>query len=186
MSKYELHKNAGTVNYADWQEKNGILVPVFDIDGTLTDHKSLSLDESVMYGLEKQNISDVFPDIAIVSNNPNLEHVRIISDKVARRLGVYVFSVCVAEGYAKKPHPVMGEVVANHFGIYPEQLGVVGDRRISDITFARELGAGAMALCAKIGQGDAPFVPLVRVLEKGVVATEWIFGQVKINYPDHI
>ncbi|HOR23532.1 HAD-IIIA family hydrolase [Candidatus Saccharibacteria bacterium] len=181
MSRYELHKNAGTVNYADWQENKGIKIPIFDIDGTLTEHKSLVLDNEVMLGLEQQAINKIFPNIAIVSNNPNLKHVEAVSHMVAERLSVNVFSTCIAEGYAKKPNPIMGQVVANHFNVKTENLGIVGDRRISDITFAKKLGAGAMALCAKVGIEDAPFVPLVRIGERVIVVAEWATGRIKNN-----
>ena len=176
MFVYELHKNAGTVNYQDWRKK-GIVVPVFDIDGTLTEHRSTELDQNVFRGMASQDFPDLFPDIAIVTNNNNLDHIKLISKKTQQKLGVNVLSVSVAEGYARKPNPKMGKVVADYYDVLPEELGVVGDRRISDVTFGRKIGAGAIALCVKIGEGDAPFVGIVRELEAIKVFFDRISGK---------
>ncbi len=155
MSKYELHKNAGTVNYQDWHDL-GVRIPIFDVDGTLTSHRSTELDKTVMDCLKSQNMPDIFPDIAIATNNPNLAHVEIVANKMHVRLGVNTYIASVAMGMAKKPNPAQGLNIAQHFEVTPNQLGVVGDRRISDVRFAYNLGAGAMALCIKIGQEERP------------------------------
>jgi len=179
MFVYELHKNAGTVNYKDWYDK-GIVVPVFDIDGTLTEHQSTELDQKVIGGLNKQCFRDLYPEIAI-ANNYDLDHVKLVAKKAEAQLGVKALIVSIGEGYIRKPHPIMGQVVANYFDILPEQIGVVGDRRISDVTFGRKLGAGAIALCAKVGEGDAPFVGFVRELEAIKVFLDRIGGSALLN-----
>jgi FMN phosphatase YigB (HAD superfamily) len=176
MFVYELHKHAGSVNYIDWHSK-GIRIPIFDIDGTLTEHGSTELEQKVIKGLIKQDFADIYPEIAIVTNNLNAEHINLIARKTEQKLGVRALTVSIADGYARKPHPVMGQIVANYYDVLPEQIGVVGDRRISDVSFGRSLGAGAIALCAKVGDLDAPFVPLVRVGEKISVYFDLMTGR---------
>lgn len=177
--RYEAHKNAGTVDYPKWVLEKGILVPVFDIDGTLTAHLDRKLDENVFKGLESQNFASLFPNIAIVSNNYDREHVKYIADSVKDRLGTYVLSVCIGDGYAKKPNKQMGLVVADHFGIMPENLGIIGDRRISDVMFARNLGAGAMALCMRVGEFDGRSMRAVRWAENKIIAYDKRMGFVE-------
>ncbi len=63
----------------------------------------------------------------------------------------------------------MGLVIARHFGVSPNQLGVIGDRRFTDVAFGRNLGAGAVALCEKAGEGDARGVSTIRRAEDFVV-----------------
>lgn len=179
MWRYELHKNAGTVNYEDWRKEKGILVPVFDIDNTLTLPYSLELDKTVLRGLKKQRLYDLYPGIAIATNNVNYDHAKFISQKLEDELDLEVFVASVAMGMARKPNKEQGDIIAKHFNIRQEQLGVVGDRRISDIRFARNLGAGAMALCMKIGEGDSLGVATARRIEQLLV---WYEKKVGIAY----
>jgi FMN phosphatase YigB (HAD superfamily) len=176
MWRYELHKNAGTVNYEDWKEEKGILVPVFDIDNTLTLPYNLELDKMVLSGLKKQYLSDLYPGIAIATNNVNYDHAKHIGQQLEDELDIEVFIASVAMGIARKPNREQGDIIAEHFGVKPDQLGVVGDRRISDIRFARNLGAGAMALCMKIGEGDSIGVATARKLEQMLVWYEKKMG----------
>lgn len=180
MFAYELHKHAGSVNYQDWFDK-GIKIPIFDIDGTLTEHGSTQLEQKVIDGLKSQYLADIYPEIAIVTNNYDAEHVKLIARKTEQKLGVKALTVSIGDGYARKPHPVMGQIVASYYNVLPEELGVVGDRRISDVSFGRNLGAGAIALCAKVGDIDAPFVPLVRVAEKIQVYYDLITGKTRLQ-----
>ena len=170
MPSYELHNNAGTINYAEWKD-NGIELPVFDKDGTLTNFNSLQFVPDVIEGL-KENLVGVYQAIAIVSNNHDSNHFKKFCNLLEDELGIDVFGVCRADGYASKPNPEMGIAVAKNFGLRQEQLGIVGDRRYTDVKFGRKLGAGAIVLCAKVGEGDAKGVPSLRRFERGVIRLE--------------
>ena len=178
MLKYELHKNAGTVNYKDWRDQRGIVIPVFDVDGTLTDHRSLDLEKAVIDGLLGQKFNTIFSKVGIASNNPDVKHVEQIANDLVSVLEIdeaYIASVGL--GLAGKPFREQGYKIAEHFNVEPEHLGIVGDRWISDVLFARNLGAGAVALCTQIGRDDARGVPTVRALEKVVVGIEKLIGR---------
>jgi len=172
---YERYDNAGEVPFAEWR-KSGILIPVFDKDGTLTDANSLTLVEEVMDGLEQQGLAGIYPEIALASNNHDHGHVEEAADLVRTRLDIGVFAISRAQGYKSKPSGDMGFVIANHFEVQPKELGVIGDRRLTDVSFGRSFGAGAIALCDKAGEGDAPWVPQLRVIEAGIVAIDTIRG----------
>lgn len=173
--RYELYRNAGEIPFAQWRTERGIVVPVFDKDGTLTHANSLEFVEEVMDGLVRQDFPDIFPEIALVSNNDCAEHVQAFSGLLRAKLGVGVFAVSLADGLPGKPDKAMGLEVARHFGTTPERLGIIGDRYFTDVKFGRNLGAGAIALCNKAGEGDVKWVPTFRVLEKGIVAVNRFF-----------
>ena len=103
------------------------------------------------------------------------------ADSFIARLCVGVFAISRAQGYASKPKPDMGLKVAEHFGVDPIQLGVIGDRLLTDVWFGHKLGAGAVALCAKAGEGDAKWVPTLRVLESGLIAIDRMVGRAAVT-----
>lgn len=175
LQTYERYLHAGLIPFADWKE-SGIVVPVFDKDGTLTHANSHDLVDEVVNGLWAQDFPDLYPDIAVVSNNVGGDHMRKFAAILRGRLGVKGSIFSVADGYAAKPHPAMGLAVAIQFGVATEQLGVIGDRRLTDVGFGRNVGAGMIALCAKAGDGDAKWVPQLRALEAGLVAGETLLG----------
>ncbi len=65
---YELHSHAGEISYEDWRA-NGIEIPVFDKDGTLSHANRLDLVPEVIEGLKEQRLAEHYPWIAIASNN---------------------------------------------------------------------------------------------------------------------
>lgn len=174
--KYERYHHAGEIPFAEWRN-SGIRVPIFDKDGTLTHANRHDFVDEVVDGLVAQNIPDVFPDIALVSNNHDHTHVEEFAGILRRKLGMSVFALSRAQGHKSKPDPEMGLVVASHFDVEPEQLGVIGDRLLTDVAFGRRLGAGAIALCDKAGDGDAKWVPQLRVVEAGLVTVDRILGR---------
>lgn len=143
---YERYEHAGQIPFAEWSD-SGILVPVFDKDGTLTHANRSDFVDEVINGLAAQELPDIFPDIALVSNNHDHNHVVEFSDLLRVRLGIRVFAISRAQGYRSKPDPEMGLEVAKHFDVTPDRLGVIGDRRLTDVSFGRNIGAGAIALC---------------------------------------
>lgn len=171
MTKYELYKHAGVIPYADWKQR-GIELPIFDKDGTLTHFNRLDLVDEVIDGMVAQEFPDIYPEISIVSNNHDHDHVEEFAELLGAKLGVGVYAVSRAQGHQGKPHPEMGIHVAEHFGLEPEQIGVIGDRRLTDVKFGRNMGAGVAALCHKVGEGDADWVPTLRVLESSIVMCE--------------
>jgi HAD superfamily hydrolase (TIGR01662 family) len=176
MPKYELYNHAGEIPFNKWLQK-GILIPVFDKDNTITVSNDNEFIKEVIEGLIANNLSDIYPRIALVSNNKNIDHIHKIAKKLENTLGVSeVFCVCQAKGYKRKPNPEMGLVVAEHFGVKPEELGIIGDRRLVDVSFGGKLKAGAIALCKKVSPGDATFVPTIRKFEKIIVSTEKTLG----------
>jgi HAD superfamily hydrolase (TIGR01662 family) len=167
---YQLLNHAGEVPFSEWKA-NGIEIPIFDKDNTLTSfHDDALLDE--VAGPLREGLQGVYENIALVSNSHDAEHVQEVGETLSEALGVNVFSISKADGYKRKPSPEMGIVVAKHFGIQREQLGVIGDRRFVDVRFGINLGAGAIALCRKVGFGDAKGVPLIRAVESLVVSRE--------------
>lgn len=177
MSVYELHQHAGKVDYAGWKE-SGIVVPIFDKDGTLTHASKFEFVDEVIDELSAAQLPDIYPDIALVSNNTQRSHVKEFATLLERRLGVGVYAVSRADGFKPKPHPEMGQLVATEFGVEPSELGVVGDRWMTDVQFGRRLGAGAIALCAKAGQGDVFAVPLLRKYESIRVRLDRLQGRI--------
>lgn len=175
MTTYELFDHAGQVPYEHWAER-GIKIPVFDKDGTLSHANRLDFIPEVVDDL-REILPGVFPYIAIASNNHDRQHVLEFAARLEDELDVEVFSVSRADGYRSKPHPEMARAIAGHFGVRAEQLGVIGDRRLTDVRFGRNVGAGALALCRKAGEGDTLFVPTIRRLEAGIVRTERLFGR---------
>ena len=155
--RYELYENAGQVPLPEWASR-GIKIPVFDKDGTLTDFNSDNLIKEATDALVKQNLSQYFLAIALVSNNKDPIHIHDFADHLAAVLGIQVYAICAGEGYRRKPYTIK-----------PDQLGVVGDRWISDVLFAMWLGAGAIALTEKAGDGDDIGVPMVRLAERGII-----------------
>lgn len=174
-TRYETYPDAGQVDYAAWKD-SGILVPVFDKDGTLTDANQNTLVEDVLRGMEEQDFANIYPQIGVASNNHDAEHVDEFGQMLSDRLQVEVFAISRAHGFQPKPEPEQGFAIADHFSVLPEQIGVVGDRRLTDVRFSRKMGAGAMALCDKAGEGDAKWVPELRVLERGIVYGERKLG----------
>ena len=171
MTKYEIYEHAGKVPYSEWKE-SGIVVPIFDKDGTLTHANQLNFVDEVVDELAHAELPDIYPNIALVSNNHDHSHVLDFSRSLERKLGVNVYAISRAGGYKKKPDPMMGFEVVKRFGVKPEQLGVIGDRLLTDVRFAHNLGAGAVALCDKAGEGDAKWVPMLRKVEALIVARD--------------
>jgi HAD superfamily hydrolase (TIGR01662 family) len=170
---YALYRHAGEVPFEQWRLA-GIEVPVFDKDGTITSANREHFVDEVIDGFIAQDLASIYPTIAVVSNNNDASHVQEFNERLQDEVGVKVFSVCKADGYPSKPDPSMGLRVAQEFGVEPSQLGICGDRRLVDVVFGRNVGAGAIALCRKAGKGDAAFVPLVRPLEAGIVRLDRI------------
>lgn len=183
--RYNLYPHAGEVPYSDWAAL-GIKVPVFDKDGTLGPLDSLILDPTVIDGMKKQEMPDIFPQIAIVSNNSDPWHVDEFAGALRRRLGVGVYAVAKGHGYKGKPHPEMGHVVARGFGVQPDQLGVIGDRLWTDAVFGHRVGVGAVALTTKVGEGDAPLVSTLRRLENLVIRLDTMRGHATPHVPSEI
>jgi FMN phosphatase YigB (HAD superfamily) len=172
VALYELFDHAGEIPFNRWELK-GIRLPIFDKDNTLTSFHDDVLIQYVVDGLINNGLADIYHDIAIVSNSEDPQHIREVAGNLGEILGgVNVFSVSKGEGYNRKPDPEMGLVVAEHFNLTPNHLGVIGDRRLVDVKFGRRLNAGAIALCGKVGEGDARGVPLLRLLESTVVYLE--------------
>lgn len=171
MPSYELYEHAGRVPFADWKAR-GIEIPVFDKDGTLTHANQLRFVDEVIEGFKQQGLSNIYPNIAVPSNNHSVDHVRAFAEQLESEVGVSVFAVCRGHGYSGKPDTEMGLVIAQHFGVRLDQLGVIGDRRLTDIRFGRKLGVGAIALCKKAGEGDTKWVPSLRRVETIIVGAE--------------
>ncbi len=165
---YELHSHAGEISYADWLEQ-GIQVPIFDKDGTLSHANRLDLVAEVIEGMRRQRFAEVYSDIAISSNNHDARHVKVFGRIVEEALGVSVYAISRADGFNSKPHPEMGLEIARYFGVSPDRLGMIGDRLFTDVAFGRNVGVGAIALCEKAGEGDARGVATLRRAEAFVV-----------------
>jgi len=183
MPSYELYEHAGCVPFADWKAK-GIEIPVFDKDGTLTHANQLEFVDEVIEGLKQQQLSSMYPSIGVPSNNHSMEHVRAFAEKLESELDVSVFAICRGQGYKGKPSIEMGLAIARHFDVRLDQLGVIGDRRLTDVRFGRKLGVGAIALCKKAGEGDTKWVPSLRRVEAVIVGTER-FAKVAIPSPGY-
>lgn len=175
MIRYSIYPHAGLVPYDQWAAQ-GITVPIFDKDGTLTHANSPDMVPEVIDGLKQAQLPDIFPDIAVVSNNHNHAQVENFACLLRRALGVGVFAVSRAQGYASKPNSEMGHVVAREFGVTPKELGVIGDRLFADVRFGHKLGAGAVALCDKAGNGDAAGVAFLRLIEEVVTGMHILKG----------
>jgi predicted HAD superfamily phosphohydrolase YqeG len=181
MVSYERYEHAGQIPFNLWAYR-GIKIPIFDKDSTLTSFHQDSFIPEVIEGLVANKVPDLFRGIALVSNSNDPKHIEAVAENLSDALdGMEVFGLCQAEifGKARKPNPIMGEMVADHFEIKPEQLGVIGDRRLIDVRFGHRLGAGAIALCDKVGDGDQRGVPALRVLEDVIVSVETYFGLCK-------
>jgi predicted HAD superfamily phosphohydrolase YqeG len=172
MPKYDLCDNAGEVAYKTWAQF-GVELPILDMEGTLTSYGSTELNEDVIAGLERQGIADIFPrGMALVSNSKDPNNPHVVGDALASKLDMQVLTLCVGDGYKRKPNPEMGLKIVSWTGLKPEQLGVVGDRRLVDVRFGQKLGAGAIALTRKVGKGDARWVPTFRKIESDIVTIE--------------
>jgi HAD superfamily hydrolase (TIGR01662 family) len=170
MSPYRLYEHAGLIDFEEWQSE-GIRIPIFDKDGTLTSANNLELVPEVIDGL-RCNLSGVFSAIALVSNNQDPSQVQQLKDILQDELKVSVFAICRADKFPRKPNIAMGLEVAKHFGVSRSELATVGDRRFTDVSFGRKLGAGAIALCKKVGVGEAKGVAPIRKLEDHFVNIE--------------
>ncbi|HEX5448247.1 MAG TPA: HAD family hydrolase [Candidatus Saccharimonadales bacterium] len=175
MPKYELVRHAGEVPYEDWA-KAGVKVPIFDKDGTLTPVNQNVLLEDVMAALRRQQLGDLFDRLAVVSNNHDAAAVDAFAKKLEEELGIGVLAVSRAHDFNKKPNPAMGVMIAEQVGVEPRELGVIGDRRYTDVRFGIRLGAAKIALCQKMGEGDSRFVPTARRIEKIWVAADKVRG----------
>jgi FMN phosphatase YigB (HAD superfamily) len=173
MLSYEIYDNAGEVSLGLWKQ-TGIEAVLFDLDGTLTSFHDDVLNGDVVEGLRAQGLANIFPNVAIASNSTDAAQVRKVAKVFGETLGVNVYAVSKTDagGYLPKPHPEMGKAAAQNLRVSPNQLGVIGDRRLADVTFGHHLGAGAIALCEKVGMGDAKWVPSWRKLERPIVAAE--------------
>jgi len=188
MPLYETVKDAGSVDYERWAYR-GVKAVIFDKDGTLTHANQLLLVDDVIERLRGQRLGELFSRIAVVSNNHDPIAVQefAIDLTAALNLDTEVLAVSrtkydgyhqkVVEAYRRKPYPEMGEVVAKQIGITTREFGVVGDRRATDVRFGLNLGARAIALTEKAGEGDAPYVQLIRPIEKVWVETERLMGR---------
>lgn len=170
MPRYELVRDAGEVPYAEWALR-GVKAVLFDKDGTLTHANQLSLVDDVVERLEAQELHRLFTHIGISSNNHDPAAVQAVATMLEDRLGMGVLALSQS-AYRRKPHPQMGMAAAEQLGIVPEELGIVGDRRYTDVGFGLKLRARAIALCEKAGDGDTLFVPTLRRLEKVWVRAE--------------
>lgn len=178
MGVYETYEHAGQIPFKEWKGR-GIKIPIFDKDGTLTSFHQDSFIPKVIDGLIAQDLPSLFPGIALVSNSSDREHIQIVAENLSDKLdGIEVYGLCKGEifGKARKPTTIMGEWVADHFNVELSELGVIGDRRLVDVSFGKNLGAGAIALCDKVGEGDERGVPALRVVENVFVAYEKYFG----------
>lgn len=171
MAKYELVKNAGEVPYEEWAA-SGVEVPIFDKDGVLTEPNRPLLVDGILEALRARELSRLFKGIGIASNNHDALQVDELARTLEAELGIGVIAVSRAHEYNRKPHPEMGIRIASELGVEPNQLGVIGDRRYTDVGFGMRLGAAKIALCEKAGEGDANFVPIIRRLEKAWVAMD--------------
>lgn len=170
MQRYELVRDAGEVDYRQWAER-GVKAVLFDKDGTLTHANQLDLIDDVIERLRGQELNQLFTHIGISSNNHDPKAVKDLADLLQKGLDIGVVALSRGQ-YKKKPHPEMGLVAAAKLGIEPSELGIVGDRRYTDVGFGINVGARAIALCEKAGEGDARFVPAIRRLEKVWVGAE--------------
>lgn len=175
MPRYELVRHAGEVPFNEWAEA-GVKVPIFDKDGTLTPVNQEGLLDDVISALQQQDLKNIFEQIAVVSNNHDALAVERFRRKLEAELGLGVLAVSRAHDYRRKPHPEMGLAIAEQAGVVPDQMGVIGDRRYTDVRFGIRLGAARIALCEKLGEGDARFVPTIRRLEEAWVAADRVRG----------
>lgn len=166
--KYELVRHAGEVNYEAWAAR-GIKVPILDKDGTVTAVNEDGFSSVVTDAMRDGGISELFEAVALVSNNHDPEAVKKLSKNLTGALGIKVIYVCQADGYARKPSPQMGLHVAEILDVNPAELGVIGDRRFTDVTFGLRVGAGAIALCNRLGDHDARGVAPIRWVEENIV-----------------
>ena len=171
--------HAGQVPYESWR-KSGIEIIAFDKDGTLGGIDDPQIHPEVLDALHNQQLAVHFPRVAIISNNPKTEHIKTYAETFKAALGLdEVLAVSPNQELKRKPHPAMGQYVAGHFQVDPSAIGIVGDRYFTDVLMARRMGAGAVALCDKIGEGDGKWVPALRYIEAGIIALESFLGLVK-------
>lgn len=176
MFTYERYNHAGEIPLDKWYRR-GVEVLILDKDGHLAPYNSNVYEPEVINGLIANGIQRFIRGVGLVSNNSDPNHVREFGKQLSEAFGgLEVFTVCQADEAHRKPHPGMGLVVADHFGVTPEQIGVSGDRRFIDVTFGRKLGAGAIALCEKVGDGDHFLVPPIRFIEDIYVKAETGLG----------
>lgn len=169
----QLHTRADQVDYAQWRNELNILLPIFDKDGTLTTQDSETLDPDVLQGLKNQNFAAIYPQIAIASNNPNASTTARCAEQIKQELSldeVFVIPNC------HKPHKKFGLMVSEKFNVHPSNIGVIGDRLLTDALFAHNFGARAIALCDKIGAGDVKYAPLLRTLESKLIIAAVALG----------
>jgi predicted HAD superfamily phosphohydrolase YqeG len=181
----ESYRSAGEIDYRALKNR-GIKVPVLDLEGTYIPYKGNDFIDEVREGLEAQRFGEIFPRIAIASNSPNNEHVQGVAELFREELGLEeVFALARGDGsvYRGKPHPQMGLEIARHFDVTPREMGVIGDRWFTDGKFAMNLGAGALALCEKAGEGDARWVSTLRVVEAGIIRVRHLRGRMLPGRP---
>jgi len=171
MSKYELVRNAAEVPYEEWADR-GVKVVLFDKDGTLTHANQLTPVDGIIEELQKRNLDQLFTHLGVSSNNYDAAQVEAFATFLEESLGLGVLALSPAHNYKKKPHPEMGLEAARQLGVLPSELGIVGDRRYTDVGFGINVRAKAIALCEKAGEGDTPWVPTLRRMEKFWVGTE--------------
>ena len=178
MVSYERYEHAGKIPLKRWKDQ-GIKIPLFDKDGTLTSFHQDGFIPEVIDGLIANGLPDLFQGIALISNSDDPKHIEKVAEDLMDALGgMEVYRLCQAElsVKARKPKSLMGEMAADHFMIDPSELGVIGDRRFVDVSFGKNLGAGAIALCSKVGEGDQKGVPAVRRIEDLIVSAETFLG----------
>lgn len=179
MFGYDIHKNAGTVPHYRWHVEKGILVSILDIDNHITEPYSPILDNIVISGLKKQRLNRFYLGVGVATNNKDKDHVYKIVSALQKELEIEVYAPMLEVPVLLKPKADQGFKIAAHFEVEPEQTGVSGDRRISDIGFGRNLGAGAMALCMRIGRGDSMGVKIGRIAEQPLIWFDKLSGRAK-------
>ena len=171
---YDLYHHAGEIPFDSWKVR-GVKVPVFDLDNTLSSFHGYYLIDKVRQGFYN-NLPVSFPDIAIATNSREPSRALEFASILNSELGVSVLPLSSGDGYRRKPHPQMGIIIAEEFVVDTSELGIIGDRRLVDVRFGQNLGASAIALCEKQGDGDAPGVGALRIIEAGIVRVEIASG----------
>jgi len=142
-----VFEHAGLIPYESWAE-SGIKVVIFDKDSTITDSNNS----------DREKVDRFEYDFKSVLSLPKKK----------------ILSVCKADYFngnlvKGKPDPQMGYIIADYFGVNPWQIGVVGDRFWSDTRFAINMGAGEIAQCGKVGEGDIPLGRSIRLGERALL-----------------
>jgi len=170
-----VFEHAGLIPYESWAE-SGIKVVIFDKDSTITDFNKPTLVPQVLASMP-DNFNELFEGYAIGSNNSDREKVDRFEYDFKSVLSLpkkKILSVCKADYFngnlvKGKPDPQMGYIIADYFGVNPWQIGVVGDRFWSDTRFAINMGAGEIAQCGKVGEGDIPLGRSIRLGERALL-----------------